>query len=261
MRFAHKFINGKCIFCGMQEITAKLLSYDGGGKGYLDNVKVDLVKEDFSEECPKARFYMTRAASLSVGIPVFYFFGPELFFLSMVCSIIYFYLNQNCEDLRWLGLADVKEEYEKLVGILKTGKKAYYLKAVDEVLKPLFSSRDKALRVIPLAVEESPAEIEVKLKAVKEKHDSVQDNDLKFMYQSQIKDLNDSLERLKKINLFLEKFETNKESVVASLKLLRTKLLLAETTGDEKEVMKTLEDLKSLHKIYERVNDGFLLPK
>jgi len=98
-------------------------------------------------------------------------------------------------------------------------------------------------------------EIELKINQIRAKSQNMTDPDLIEMYRNQLKDLNENRKKVEQIQSFLEKFETNKNCVIQSIKLLRNRILVTEAGDDEAEELKILEDLKSLHYIYEKVNN------
>ncbi len=255
MRFSHKIINGKCVYCGAIDGSARQLQLESSALELREPVKIDLLKDEFDLHCPRARFYVSSCYILSVSAPIFALSGFGAFLISLVCGggISYLFLNPE-EDEKWLGMKEVRDEYEKLRNILASEKKLYYLKQVDAALKPLFQSRDKARKALSVVIDDPPGELEVKIRALRQDIERISDPDLKKMHVARLRDLEESLERVLKIVVFLERFVIQKQNVAASIKLLRTKLLQALTSGEEREVTACLQDLDQIHKVYELVD-------
>jgi len=252
----HFFINGRCLFCGQPLANANYMEYDAQTENEQD-IHAPALLEDSPKLCPGGNFFLIRSAIIGVGAPIWMLWGWEFTIIYLI--LLYFishYVVLN-DPRKWLGIHEVQLEYEKLTETLQSVKRLYYLRHIKGVIQPLMEARDKAFRIIPLLAEEPMHGLELKLRQLEEETVKATSHDMQIMGKSQAKDLRESIDKLKKMAAFLEKFEANKRSIAASLKLLRTKLLLAETTGDEGEVQKILEDLQSLHAVYDRVNEDF----
>jgi len=251
----HRYLGGHCIFCGLPRATANYTSYDADGTAGGSPLAIECLHEEMPLPCPSGKSWALFYLAASLLVPLFLFWGWEWAAFYAVLLAIVARSAPALESSRWLGLAEVQDEYDKLVETLATGRKLFYLKHIDEVVKPILKARDRAFRIIPLVAEEPLPQLEMKMQALSTDLASTADPELKNMYQARARDLAESTEKIRTMLGFLEKFEAHKKSIASSLKLLRTKLLLAETTGDDREVQKTLEDLRSLHAVYEKVTE------
>ncbi|MFZ2959334.1 MAG: hypothetical protein WA705_20800 [Candidatus Ozemobacteraceae bacterium] len=250
----HYAVKGKCIFCGLRTNTFRPSGSDEqefrvDGKGNV------LFSDSIYFECSRARSFFLKIFSC-LFLPFIFLSGgwPALTF-GLILGIMVFGVLVSPAKQRWLGMSEVREEYESLISIVPRGKESFYLKKIDEALKPLFGFRDKALKSIQSIASTPPEEIETQIDIIRNKCQTLDDPDLTSMYRNQIRDLYQNHSRIQEMQLFLEKFETSKKCVVSSIQLLKNKMVIAEQNNDEKGKHLILEDLKSLHEIYARVNE------
>lgn len=247
MILSHKQVNGRCVFCGHrvhEQTTPECPS------------QTDDLDETLFQDCPNAREGLLKLF-LCLWLPFVYLAaGLNPFLFCVVVGIVLFGRVLPPGETRWLGLQEVRAEVEALIAVFPSGRRSTYLKRVDDALKPLFPLRDRALRAHQTLLDQSPAEIEVRINQIREKSDSCDDQDLVEMYRAQLRDLYGNIQKLEQMKLFIEKFQASKKSVLASLQLLRNKLFIAEQAGDNAEEGKIIEDLQLLHDIYRRVNES-----
>lgn len=206
-------------------------------------------------ECPGARSFLLKIFSF-LFLPVVFLAGSWLALsFALMLGIMVFGVLLSPSKQRWLGMSEVREEYESLISVLPRGKDSFYLKKVDEALRPLFGFRDKALKAISAIASTPPEGIETQIDIIRNKCQTLDDPDLTAMYRNQIRDLYQNHARIQEMQLFLEKFEASKKCVLSSMQLLKNKMVIAEQNNDENDKNLILEDLKTLHEIYARVNE------
>ncbi|MBF0503121.1 MAG: hypothetical protein HQM09_23545 [Candidatus Riflebacteria bacterium] len=254
MNIHHHSIRGKCIFCGLRTSTFHSSGTDGqefrvDGRGNI------LFSDPIYFECPGARSLLLKLFSF-IFLPFVYLTGGWLALsFAFILGIMIFGVLLSPSKQRWLGMSEVREEYESLINVIPRGKDSFYLKKIDEALKPLFGFRDKAMKSIYSIASTPTDEIETQINIIRDKCQTLDDPDLTAMYRNQIRDLYQIHSRIQEMQLFLEKFEASKKCVVSSIQLLKNKMVIAEQNNDEKGKHLILEDLKTLHDIYARVNE------
>ena len=247
MILTHKPVNGRCLFCRARVQEQRIPEWPS---------EMDDYGETLYHDCPKARGFLLKLY-LFLWLPfIFLSAGLNPFLYSLILGVVVFVAVLPPGDAHWIGLQEVRAEYEALIATFPSGRRSAYLKRVDEALKPLFPLRDRALRAHQTLLEQSPADIETRINQIREKSQSCDDNDLTEMYRAQLRDLYDNHKQLDQMKRFIEKFQASKKSVLASLQLLRNKLFIAERGGDSAEEGKIIDDLQLLHDIFKRVNEG-----
>lgn len=251
----HQSIKGTCLFCGMK--TGHLQLPDVGAEEQFSVGADGTIQHDDSiyRECPRARWILG-LLYFGLFLPFLFLSGgwaPALF--ALLAGVIGTGLLFPPSEARWVGLSEVKAVYDGLRSDLKSGRRDFYLRSLDESLEPLFKLRDRALQMAR-ALADQPAEaIENQLDVIRVRSAEEQDADLVEIYRAQIRDLYQLIQKREQMQRFLTKFEASKKSVVASISLLKSKILVAEQTGDSGEERRIMEDLKTLHSIYERVSE------
>lgn len=250
----HLLIGHQCLFCQKPKAVANYMSFDAQTGNAGDIHSFDLL-ENTHRTCPGGWFFAFKVAIIGASALLFLVQGPELWVICLVAVFLLSYFARTNDPRPWFGIEEVKSEYEKLSETLKSVGRLYYLQHIERVIRPLAEAREKAFHIIPILAEESTLSLNCRLQQLEESAMNATNPDLKITFQSQAGNLRENIDKLKKMAVFMEKFEANKRSIVSSLKLLRTKIILAETTGDDGEVKKILNDLQSLHSVYDRVNE------
>ncbi|MBF0548417.1 MAG: hypothetical protein HQM08_28535 [Candidatus Riflebacteria bacterium] len=248
MRIQHQSFSGKCIFCGVRTQNKYYKS---------PNSKV-LPHENIYDDCPRARFYCIIFIIYFVLPTIFLIFGWKFLLVAILLEEIYFRHFWIKESEKWFGLRDVKEDYDSLLEKVGSSNRNYVRILLSSTLKSLFTLRDRAFKAQSMVLEESFDEIDFKIEFLSKKSQTLDGTDLQGIYRNQIKDLNENRKKLEQIYSLLEKFEANKNCVVESIRLLKSRILLLETDGSDKEEIKIPDDLKSLHNVYERVTNSQL---
>jgi len=207
-------------------------------------------------ECPRARWILG-LLYYGLFLPFIFLTGgwaPAVFMLllGLVGTALLFPPSES----KWVGLSEVKAEYDSLVQELKASKRTYYLRSLEESLVPLFKLRDRALNMVRALADMPTVMIENQLDVIRARSVDENDAELVEIYRAQIRDLYQLVQRREQMQRFLNRFEASKKSVAASINLLKSKILTSEqagTGGDERRIM---DDLKMLHSIYERVNES-----
>jgi hypothetical protein len=188
-------------------------------------------------------------------LPLFFLvFGWEVTLVAAVFGLMFFRLGLTPENDRWYGLRDVQTEYNLLLASVQIRKRTFYAKQLESALHPLFAQRDRAFKAQAILGAESLEEIEFKIEQIRMKSQNLTDPAMIEMFRGQLKDLNENKKKLEQLQGFLAKFEVSRTCVAESIQLLRNRILLTETGDDKTDEGPILEDLKSLHAIYEKVN-------
>ncbi|MBF0406005.1 MAG: hypothetical protein HQM10_01535 [Candidatus Riflebacteria bacterium] len=252
-KLPHLFVNNKCVFCGINADNDPSVKFFLDSSLIRENHRIlEMLDEQF-RYCSKASRYYYIAADLMLSFFVFLLFDP------IIAVIVFFVFLKGLPAFSdwytgWFFLSEVKDEYGKISEYFAARKKVYFQKQVDEIIQQLKLFRNRAELVLNIVAEESEVEILQKINILELKLKESRDSELTRIYSSQIKDLNDRISKLSDIVSFLDKFLTHKDGVLNSLKLLRTKLLLSETSTDDKEIEGTIEELRSLHIVFEKIS-------
>lgn len=213
--------------------------------------------EDLYDDCPNARFFTLLFFALFILPMTFFIFGWQLLLVGTGLGGLFFKFFLTTENEKWYGLRDVQDEYGSLLATAGSHNRNYCNLLLGSALSSLFSLRDRAFKARSLILGESVEEIDYKIQCIENRARNIDDVDLSTMYRSQLKDLRENRKKIKQISALLEKFEASKNCMVESIKLLKNRILLTETNGDKAEEAKIREDLRSLHFVYERVNNPF----
>ncbi|MBF0547943.1 MAG: hypothetical protein HQM08_26135 [Candidatus Riflebacteria bacterium] len=253
--FPHYFFNDKCIFCGTKSDSDPALKFRENQAILQENHKIlELLDEQF-QHCSQAPFFYS---IFVIVILSFFFYLFSDFLMALIVFLVAIKGARSFAEWNtdWFFLGDVKEEYEKISAYLKIKNKNYFQRQIDEIIGQLKIFRNKASLVLNIVTEESESEIGQKINILELKLKESKDPELTRIYTSQIKDLHDRISKLSDIFSFVDKFLTHRDGILNSLKLLRTKLLLTETSADDKEIEGTIEELRSLHVVFERINEN-----
>ena len=255
MNLPHIMVRGRCLACGLRQapdpaelppnlpLTAARLLEPPLPKG----------EDELAHECPALRGLLFKAY-LFAFVPACLIVANAWVALFFILTVgLFFAFAATADDARWAGLREVQAEYEGLLSVVPANRRAFYDKHLEEVLSPLFPLRDRAFTALLASAGESPDEIEARIDVIRQKSATVEDRDLVEMYRSQLKDLHGSLDKVRQIELFLEKYQTTKQCIVASIKHLRNRLVVTETRGDASEEMRIVEEMKLIHDVYNRV--------
>lgn len=242
MKASHFHVNGKCLCCGFRDKGSSAPPPNPGP-----------LVEDLYDDCPLARYYFLRV--FLVMLPILLLsIGWEVALIATLLGGVFFSIGLTAEDEKWYGLRNVREEYNGLLQSVPSRKKSFYIRHLEAALLPLFTQRDKAFNARAVLGNESLDEIEFKIEQIRKKSQCLDDPALIEMYRNQLRDLNENRKKFEQIQGFLAKFETSRNCVAESIRLLRNRVLITAASGDEAEELKILEDLKSLHEVYEKVN-------
>jgi hypothetical protein len=261
MRIPHQYVRGKCICCGSRQPLVALpapTDPDRQGSGPTTfsgepGTGETPSQEALYDDCPGARSAIIR--SLVVLVPVlFLLFGWPLAILAGIGGLLFLRFSLTLEDQKWHGLRNVQEEYLALLQSVRQQKRVYYIKLLDAALQPLFGQRDKAFNAQAILCGESLEEIEFKIDRIRQKSQNLTDSALIELYRNQLKDLSENKKKFERLQEFLEKFEASRNCAAESIRLLRNRILINESGDGDAEELKIIEDLKSLHTIYEKVS-------
>ncbi|MFZ2960446.1 MAG: hypothetical protein WA705_26505 [Candidatus Ozemobacteraceae bacterium] len=248
MKIQHQSVGGKCLFCGVRTQSKHFKSLDS---------KV-LPHENMYDDCPNARFYTNIFIDGFVLPLIFLIFGWELLLVGILSEEIYFRYFWIKESEKWFGLRDVREEYDSLLENVSSSNRNYVRLLLSSALKSLFTLRNRAFKAQSMILGESVEEADFKIEFISNRSQSLDDPDLVEIYRTQLKDLNENRKKIEQIYSLLEKFEANKNCMIESIKLLKSRILLLEIGGNGEEKVKIQDDLKSLHYVYERVSNSQL---
>ncbi len=256
MIIRHQSVRGTCLFCGMK--TGHLHLPDIGAEEQFDVAPDGTIRHEdpIYRECPRARWILG-LLYFGLFMPFIFLTGgwaPALFVLLL--GLIGTALVFPPSERKWVGLSEVKSEYDSLVRELKASKRTYYLRSLEESLVPLFKLRDRALNMVRALADMPTVMIENQLDVIRARSIDENDAELVEIYRAQIRDLYQLVRKREQMQRFLTRFEASKKSVAASINLLKSKILTTEQTDSGGEERRIMDDLKMLHAIYERVNES-----
>ncbi len=250
----HHPSQGKCLFCGLRSDNlrdpdnADGFKVDGDGKVLYDDT--------IYCECPAARALLFKVYCVLVLPFSLLAGGVAPFVFCLILAAVVFGGVLRADEVKWVGMNEVRDEYESLIAVVPRGADNFYVKQIDEAVRPLFALRDRALNCVKCIAATPLDDLGGQIDAIRARAQTLDDDVLEDLYRSQLRDLHANQARIEEMHRFVEKFEASKKCVVASIQLLRNRVVAAVDPADEQVRSRFLDDLKTLHAAYARVNEG-----